>query len=103
MNNVQSAKASVTDTQPDNGIAPRRFSRYRQQRVLDVPIETLRTIEESESARNQRDTETYDKSPGPLPLKAEETSASLADREKKRYQRTMVSVLLDELNLALIA
>ncbi len=79
------------EAQQDGGVASRLFNRYRQQRVVDVPNEILRTIEETDAARIQKETELYDNSPAPLPKKVEETAA---EREKKRYQRTMVALFL---------
>lgn len=86
-NNVQNA----VDTQQEGGLSSRLISRYRQQRVLDVPNEFLRTIEESDPSKTQKESESYDNSPGPLPKKTEEISS---EREKKRYQRTMVTHFL---------
>lgn len=77
----------------------RLLDRYRQQTALAdtvVPKDLLRSIEESERR------ESYDRSPAPLPPATASSSAqqassnallSAADREKKRYQRTMVSKL----------
>jgi len=74
----------------------RLLDRYRQQTDTVVPKDLLRSIEESERR------ESYDRSPAPLPPGTASSSAqqassnallSAADREKKRYQRTMVSKL----------
>lgn len=76
------------------GTATRLLNRYRQQTPLDVPNDLLRTIEEVDRTKSPVETaETYDRSPAPLPAGTVQPSPllSAAEREKKRYQRTMVN------------
>jgi len=70
-----------------------RLNRVRPQTPLDVPNDLLRTIEEVDRTPKSpvETSETYDRSPGPLTgTTPPATTLSTAEREKKRYQRTMV-------------
>lgn len=75
-----------------SGTASRLLNRYRQQTPLDVPNDLLRTIEEVDRTKSPIESaETYDRSPGPLTGSTPPASVlSATEREKKRYQRTMV-------------
>ena len=76
-----------------SGTASRLLNRYRQQTPLDVPNDLLRTIEEVDRTPKSpvESSETYDRSPGPLTGNTPPAMIlSAAEREKKRYQRTMV-------------
>lgn len=100
-----SAKDSPAEPQPSHrrtsgategsGVASRLLDRYRQQTAMQdavVPNDLLRTLEEADRK------ETYDRAPAPLPpptasslQAANNAQLSAAERDKKRYQRTMVS------------
>lgn len=76
-----------------SGTASRLLSRYRQQTPLDVPNDLLRTIEEVDRSPKSpvEVSENFDRV-APLPATNAQSTTPLtaAEREKKRYQRTMV-------------
>ena len=76
-----------------SGTASRLLNRYRQQTPLDVPNDLLRTIEEVDRNKIAAAEENYDASPAPLPPTTAQVNPilSAAERDKKRYQRTMVN------------
>lgn len=78
-----------------SGTASRLLNRYRQQTPLDVPNDLLRTIEEVDRTKSPVESgETYDRSPGPLINSTPPAPIlSATEREKKRYQRTMVRLM----------
>ena len=84
-------RSDQTGGSEGSGTASRLLNRYRQQTPLDVPNDLLRTIEEVDRNKNAAE-EAYDRSPGPLPPTTAQVNPllSAADRDKKRYQRTMV-------------
>ena len=88
-------RRSDQSTPEVSGTASRLLNRFRQQTPLDVPNDLLRTIEEVDRAKNPTESsETYDKAPGPLPTPNGQPAVllSAAEREKKRYQRTIVII-----------
>ena len=76
-----------------SGTASRLLNRYRQQTPLDVPNDLLRTIEEVDRSPKSplESSETFDRV-APLPAGSAQSTTPLtaAERDKKRYQRTMV-------------
>ncbi len=80
-----------------SGTASRLLSRYRQQTPLDVPNDLLRTIEEVDRSPKSpvEVSENFDRV-APLPATNAQSTTPLtaAEREKKRYQRTMVRLML---------
>lgn len=89
---ISTRRRSDQSPSDGSGTASRLLSRYRQQTPLDVPNDLLRTIEEVDRTKSPVETaETYDRSPAPLTGNVQPSPLlSAADREKKRYQRTMV-------------
>lgn len=78
------------------GSASRLLSRYRQQGETSLPNDLLRTIEEVDPRNTKNGAkDSYDRSPGILPPPSASSSndvlLSASDRDKRKYQRTMVT------------